>query len=152
MIKNWYLLLTSNLTMPRIRIGYNYVNFHSPMLTNFQVMELILKHRAKVNALDKNGQTALHRSARDGNVQVKAQHRSKEVICQLQMERRSGLLQMIAQSTLTVRGTITVQLVSSLTGLDLTKQENMLLLVSAYWNQWIQTCKTGEQMYSDTSP
>jgi tankyrase len=35
-----------------------------------QVMELILKHGAKVNALDKNGQTALHRCARDGNVQV----------------------------------------------------------------------------------
>ena len=33
-------------------------------------MELILKHGAKVNALDKTGQTALHRCARDGNVQV----------------------------------------------------------------------------------
>ena len=32
---------------------------------------MILKHGAKVNALDKNGQTALHRCARDGNVQVK---------------------------------------------------------------------------------
>jgi len=33
-------------------------------------MELLLKLGAKVNALDEKGQTALHRCAREGNVQA----------------------------------------------------------------------------------
>ena len=33
-------------------------------------MELLLKHGAKVNALDSLGQTCLHRAGREGNVQA----------------------------------------------------------------------------------
>jgi tankyrase len=38
--------------------------------SHYDVMELLLKHGAKVNALDSLGQTCLHRAARDGNVQA----------------------------------------------------------------------------------
>ena len=38
--------------------------------SHYDVMELMLKHGAKVNALDSMGQTCLHRAAREGNVQV----------------------------------------------------------------------------------
>ena len=47
---------------------------------------------------------------------------------------------------------ITAQLVSSLTGSDLTKQENMLLLVFTVCHNSIQTSQTGDQQYSDPSP
>ena len=50
-----------------------------------------------------------------------------------------------------VRGSITVQLTSCLTGLDLTKQVN-LLFIHHEQSSWIQTNKTGGQAYSDTSP
>ena len=49
------------------------------------------------------------------------------------------------------KGTITVWLTSCLTGLDLTKQVN-LLLIQHKQSSWIQTNKTGRQPYSDTSP
>jgi len=38
--------------------------------SHYDVMELLLKHGAKVNALDSLGQTCLHRAGRDGNVQA----------------------------------------------------------------------------------
>lgn len=38
--------------------------------SHFDVMDVLLKHGAKVNALDGLGQTSLHRCARDGNVQA----------------------------------------------------------------------------------
>ena len=38
--------------------------------SHYDVMELLLKHGAKVNALDSLGQTCLHRAAREGNVQA----------------------------------------------------------------------------------
>lgn len=38
--------------------------------SHYDVTDTLLKCRAKVNALDSAGQTALHRSARDGNVQA----------------------------------------------------------------------------------
>ena len=38
--------------------------------SHYDVLELLLKHGAKVNALDTLGQTCLHRAARDGNVQA----------------------------------------------------------------------------------
>jgi len=38
--------------------------------SHYDVMELLLKHGAKVNALDSLGQTGLHRSGREGNVQA----------------------------------------------------------------------------------
>ena len=43
-------------------------------------------------------------------------------------------------------------LVSCLTRLDLTKEENMLFSECTLWSSWIQTCETGDQTYSDTSP
>ena len=39
-----------------------------------------------------------------------------------------------------------------ITVLDLTKQANMLFLVSNYWNYYIQTSQTGDESYSDDSP
>ena len=50
-----------------------------------------------------------------------------------------------------VRGSITVQLTSCLTGLDLAKQVN-LLIVWIQQSSWIQTNQTGSQPYTDTSP
>ena len=50
------------------------------------------------------------------------------------------------QRILAVGGRFTVRLVSSLTELDLKKQECM------YWNHSIQTSQTGDKLYSDTSP
>ena len=38
--------------------------------SHYDVIDVLLKLRAKVNALDSAGQTALHRAARDGNVQA----------------------------------------------------------------------------------
>ena len=38
--------------------------------SHYDVMDVLLKHGAKVNALDSAGQTCLHRCARDGNVQA----------------------------------------------------------------------------------
>jgi len=38
--------------------------------SHYDVMELLLKHGAKVNALDSLGQTCLHRAGREGNVQA----------------------------------------------------------------------------------
>ena len=38
--------------------------------SHYDVIDVLLKCRAKVNALDSAGQTALHRAARDGNVQA----------------------------------------------------------------------------------
>ena len=37
--------------------------------SHYDIMDLLLKHGAKVNALDLHGQTALHRSARDGELE-----------------------------------------------------------------------------------
>ena len=57
------------------------------------------------------------------------------------------------QRTLTyfIRGTITVWLTTCLTGLDLAKQVNMLLIKHKQSN-WIKTSQIGGLMYSDTSP
>ena len=57
------------------------------------------------------------------------------------------------QRTLTyfVRGSITVWLTSCLTGLDLAKQENLLMIKNKQ-SSWIQSNQTGGQSYSDTSP
>ena len=49
------------------------------------------------------------------------------------------------------RGSIAVQLTSCLTGLDLTNQVN-LLLIQQKQSSSIQTNKTGDQSYCDTSP
>ena len=49
------------------------------------------------------------------------------------------------------RESITVWLTSSLTGLDATKQVNLLINLSVQSNR-IQTSKTGGQLYRDTSP
>ena len=38
--------------------------------SHYDVIDVLLKLRAKVNALDSAGQTPLHRGARDGNVQA----------------------------------------------------------------------------------
>ena len=38
--------------------------------SHYDVIDVLLKLRSKVNALDSAGQTALHRGARDGNVQA----------------------------------------------------------------------------------
>ena len=38
--------------------------------SHYDVIDVLLKLRSKVNALDSAGQTALHRAARDGNVQA----------------------------------------------------------------------------------
>lgn len=38
--------------------------------SHYDIMDVLLKHGAKVNALDGLGQTALHRSSREGNVQA----------------------------------------------------------------------------------
>ena len=65
------------------------------------------------------------------------------------------------QKTLTVGVRITVQLVSSLTRLDLTKEENILVVYYVYYyiaiciylvSSWIQCSLTGDQLYSDHSP
>ena len=50
-----------------------------------------------------------------------------------------------------VRGSISVQLTSYLTGLDLAKKVN-LLFIKHKQSSWIQTGQTGGQPYSDTSP
>ena len=57
------------------------------------------------------------------------------------------------QRTLTyiVSGSITVHLTSCLTGLDSTKQVNMLL-IQLKQSSWILTSQTGGQPHSDTSP
>ena len=52
---------------------------------------------------------------------------------------------------LTVGGRITVQLVSSLTRLDLTKKE-IILYFECSETAESKLCKTGDQPYSDTSP
>ena len=49
------------------------------------------------------------------------------------------------------KGSITVWLTSCLTGLDLTKQLN-LLIVFIWQKGWIQTSQIGGQPHSDTSP
>ena len=49
-----------------------------------------------------------------------------------------------------LRGSITVQLTSCLTGLDSTKQVD-ILLIQHKRSSWIQTKQTGGQQYSDTS-
>ena len=38
--------------------------------SHYDIMDILLKHGAKVNALDSHGQAALHRCAREGNVQA----------------------------------------------------------------------------------
>ena len=38
--------------------------------SHYDIMEILLKHGAKVNALDSLGQTSLHRAAREGNIQA----------------------------------------------------------------------------------
>ena len=38
--------------------------------SHYDVMDVLLKHGAKVNALDSAGQTCLHRCGREGNVQA----------------------------------------------------------------------------------
>ena len=57
------------------------------------------------------------------------------------------------QKTLTyfIRGSITVWLTSYLTGLDLTKPENMFL-IQHQQSIWIQSSQIGDQLYSDISP
>ena len=61
--------------------------------------------------------------------------------------------QHVGQRTLTyfVRGSITVQLISCLTGLDLAEQVN-LLLIQHKLIIWIQTSQAGGQLYCDTFP
>ena len=55
------------------------------------------------------------------------------------------------QRTLTIEGSISVQLTSCLTGLELTKQVK-LLLIQHKQSSWIQTKLMVGQTYSDTSP
>ena len=55
------------------------------------------------------------------------------------------------QGTLTTGGMITKRLLSSLTELDLTKQENMLLFVCSETTE-SKPRQTGDQAYSETSP
>ena len=54
--------------------------------------------------------------------------------------------------TLTIGGMINVRLVSSLTRLDLTKNKICSEVIWMLWNSCIQTCKTGDQPYSDGVP
>ena len=54
--------------------------------------------------------------------------------------------------TLTIGGMINVRLVSSLTRLDLTKNKICSEVIWMLWNSCIQTCKTGDQPYSDGFP
>ena len=49
--------------------------------------------------------------------------------------------------TLAIGGSNTVQLVSSLTGFHLIKQEKSVV-ICVYWNYWIQPGQTAAQWYS----
>ena len=55
------------------------------------------------------------------------------------------------QRTVIDLGRITVWLVSSLARLDLAKKEKRGV-ICLWWSSWIHTCKTGDQVYCDTSP
>ena len=54
---------------------------------------------------------------------------------------------LVNQRTLTVGGSITVWLVSSLTRLDLTNLNVKYVSICLYWNCWIQTSQIGDQLY-----